>query len=88
MSRSDTSAMGKADRIVRPGGLAYRILIWSFERGTLPYDIICALILAFIFIVPRSCFLQKKVTQPAGTAQMENRSPSPGGMGASNSLKK
>jgi hypothetical protein len=69
--------MGKADRIVRPGGLAYKILIWSFERGTLPYDIICALILAFIFIVPRSCFLQKKFIHPAGPAQMQDRNPSP-----------
>ena len=74
--------MDKADRIVRPGGLAYRILIWSFERGTLPYDIICALILAFVFIVPRSCFLQKKVTQPGGPAQTQEKSPSPGGMSA------
>lgn len=64
------------------GGLAYKILIWSFERGTLPYDIICALILAFVFIVPRSCFLQKKVTQPAEPAQMQERNPSPGGMSA------
>jgi hypothetical protein len=72
--------MGKADRIVRPGGLAYKILIWSFERGTLPYDIICALILAFVFIVPRSCFLQKKFTQPAAPAQMQESSPSPGGI--------
>jgi len=35
------------------------ILIWSYERGTLQYDLICALILAFIFFVPRSCFVSK-----------------------------
>ena len=35
------------------------ILIWSYDRGTLQYDLICALILAFIFFVPRSCFVSK-----------------------------
>jgi hypothetical protein len=41
------------------GGIARRIFTWSYERGTLPYDIICALILAFIFITPRSCFINR-----------------------------
>jgi hypothetical protein len=36
------------------------ILIWSYERGTLQYDIICALILAFVFLTPRSCFESKR----------------------------
>lgn len=35
------------------------IFVWSYERGTLQYDIICALILAFIFFVPPSCFVSK-----------------------------
>ncbi len=38
---------------------ARNILIWTYERGTLPYDILCGLILAFIFFVPRSCFAPK-----------------------------
>jgi hypothetical protein len=37
------------------------IFVWSYDRGTLQYDIICALILAFIFFVPRSCFIPTKV---------------------------
>ena len=42
-------------------GAALRgILVWSYERGTIQYDIICALILAFVFFMPRSCFLPKK----------------------------
>jgi hypothetical protein len=45
--------MGKA------GGVLRAILMWSYERGTLQYDIICGLILAFIFFTPRSCFLKK-----------------------------
>ena len=36
--------------------IAQNILIWTYERGTLQYDIICILILAFIFFVPPSCF--------------------------------
>lgn len=42
-------------------------MIWTHERGTLQYDIICALILAFIFLVPRSCFVGKRTDNP--TAQ-------------------
>jgi hypothetical protein len=34
----------------------HKILIWSYGRGTIPYDIICVLILAFIFLTPKSCF--------------------------------
>jgi hypothetical protein len=41
------------------------IFVWSYERGTLPYDILCGLILAFVFFVPRSCFAPKKVENPA-----------------------
>jgi hypothetical protein len=40
-------------------GISRRIFTWSYERGTLPYDIICALILAFIFFTPRSCFVNR-----------------------------
>ena len=37
----------------------HNIFVWAYERGTIQYDIICALILAFIFLVPRSCFVSK-----------------------------
>ncbi len=57
------------------GGVFRSILVWTYERGTLQYDIICALILAFIFFVPKSCFsprrqdtaraTQAQSTQPA-----------------------
>lgn len=33
-----------------------RFLLWSFERGSIQYDIICAIILAFIFLTPPSAF--------------------------------
>ncbi len=52
-----------------------KIFIWTYERGTLPYDIICILILAFIFFVPPSCFHKKKsaaeksLNQPSQVSQ-------------------
>ena len=33
-----------------------KIIFWPYDRGTLQYDVLCGLILAFIFITPRSCF--------------------------------
>ena len=33
-----------------------RFLLWSFERGSRQYDIICLVILAFIFLTPASLF--------------------------------
>jgi hypothetical protein len=33
-----------------------RLLIWSFERGSFHYDIMCGLILAFIFLTPKVAF--------------------------------
>jgi len=37
-----------------------RFLIWSYRRGSIQYDIICALILAFIFLLPRGCLVRGK----------------------------
>ena len=33
-----------------------KYLMWSFERGSRPYDAICFVILAFIFLTPSSVF--------------------------------
>ncbi len=35
------------------------VFVWTYSRGTIPYDIICALILLFIFLTPRSCFIKR-----------------------------
>jgi hypothetical protein len=45
------------------------ILVWSYERGTIQYDIICALILAFIFFVPPSCFVAKRAASVPASIQ-------------------
>jgi len=41
------------------GGAIRNSFVWTYARGTLPYDIICASILLFIFLTPRSCFTKK-----------------------------
>ena len=33
-----------------------RFLLWSFERGSVQYDVICVVILAFIFLSPPAAF--------------------------------
>jgi hypothetical protein len=33
-----------------------RFLLWSFDRGSIQYDVICGLILAFIFLTPGDAF--------------------------------
>ena len=43
-----------------------RIVFWSFERGTLPYDVAVALIVVFVLLSPRSWFSDRP--QPAVAA--------------------
>ena len=33
-----------------------RFILWDYSRGSVPYDIMCILILAFIFLTPRAVF--------------------------------
>jgi hypothetical protein len=46
--------------MTRSRSITQKIFIWTYERGTLSYDIICILILAFIFFVPPSCFHKRQ----------------------------
>jgi len=43
------------------------ILMWRYGRGTWQYDLLCALILAFVFFVPTRCFAPRNT--PASTPQ-------------------
>jgi hypothetical protein len=43
----------------KPGERVRDIFFWTYGRGTIPYDILCGLILAFVFFVPRSCLAPK-----------------------------
>jgi hypothetical protein len=37
------------------------IIQWNYERGTWPYDIFCLLIVAFIFLTPKSWFEKREI---------------------------
>ena len=41
-----------------------KILFWSYERGSLPYDVMCVLILAFIFLSPNRFFQTRVAAAP------------------------
>jgi hypothetical protein len=44
------------------GGIK-KIILWNYERGTWPYDLLCLLIIAFIFLTPNEWF--RKQERPA-----------------------
>ena len=48
------------------GAAIYRGLFWTYERGTWQYDVMVALILAFIFLTPRGWFNDQPA--PAGAS--------------------
>ena len=41
-----------------------KILFWSYERGSLQYDLMCVLILAFIFLSPNRLFQSRVAAAP------------------------
>ncbi len=48
-------------------GLAiYRVVFWTYERATWQYDVMVALILAFIFLSPRTWFNDQPVEAASG----------------------
>jgi len=40
-------------------GTLKKTLFWSYDRGSWQYDVMCVVILAFIFFVPNSVFTQR-----------------------------
>ena len=58
----------------KTGSTLRNVFIWVYARGTIPYDIICALILLFVFLTPRSCYVKRpaaaqQASQAAGVSQ-------------------
>lgn len=47
-----------------------RIVFWSFERGTWPYDIAVAVIVVFVLLSPRSWFHDQPPLAPAADVAM------------------
>lgn len=49
-----------------------RVLFWSYERGTWPYDLMVAAILLFLFLTPRAWFKDQAEVGPSSrTSQIE-----------------
>jgi len=46
-----------------------RWILWDYDRGTWQYDVFCLLIIAFIFLTPKSRFerAEKLATQTAAS---------------------
>ena len=51
-----------------------KILFWSYDRGTWQYDILCVLILAFIFLSPNGLFKIKNSKLASDTVVSDTRS--------------
>ena len=45
-----------------------KTLFWSYDRGSWQYDVMCVVILAFIFFVPNSVFTQRASSITSGPA--------------------
>jgi hypothetical protein len=48
-----------------------KTLFWSYDRGSWQYDVMCVLILAFIFFVPNSVFTQRASSPPLVIRRVE-----------------
>ena len=54
LGQDGETLFGRAWERIKLIGL--RSIFWAYDRGSWQYDIICAIILAFIFLTPRSFF--------------------------------
>jgi len=55
-----------------------RVVFWSFERGTWPYDVAVALIVVFVLLSPRSWFNDRPpLGQATAPAMVERRGADP-----------
>ncbi|HSR51816.1 MAG TPA: hypothetical protein VLV83_13385 [Acidobacteriota bacterium] len=57
-----------------------RVLFWTYERGTLQYDLMVLAILAFIFLTPLSVFdgsFFRQSSDAGGEIQIEEEAPAP-----------
>ncbi len=41
-----------------------KVILWDYERGTWQYDLLCALIIAFVFLTPKGWF-ERELKVPA-----------------------
>jgi hypothetical protein len=43
---------------------ASRLILWDYDRGSLPYDVLCVALLLFLFLAPRIWLGDPMVTGP------------------------
>jgi hypothetical protein len=59
---------------MNPFGILKRTLFWSYARETWQYDVMCVLILAFIFLIPARVFDDPEVrSRRAGLGDVTQR---------------
>ncbi len=44
------------------------IIFWKYERASWQWDVLCVLIMCFIFLTPNSWFEKREATQPQRSA--------------------
>lgn len=44
------------------------IILWKYERASWQWDVLCVLIMCFIFLTPNSWFEKREATQPQRSA--------------------
>ncbi len=53
-----------------------KIILWNHERGTWQYDVFCLLIIAFIFLTPKTWFAgSEKEATPKTLSVVQDVSP-------------
>ena len=59
-----------------------RVLFWTYSRGSWQYDLMCALILAFIFLTPKEFFSRPPFQTSEEPKKIEEKELKPGQVGA------
>jgi hypothetical protein len=54
------------------GGIS-RVIFWRYVRGSWQYDILCGLILAFIFLTPKTVFDGRAFLKPAEPEEIDEQ---------------
>lgn len=49
------------------------IILWSYERGTWQYDVLCVVILAFIFLTPKEFLDERYSSDPTKNTMQTQR---------------
>ena len=48
------------------------VVLWSYDRGTFPYDVMCAAILLFVFLTPGRVFRDQPAPAPAESSDRQD----------------